>query len=78
MDIRCKLLNLQFTIYVRFKVKQAHSTLEPKNLYLSYFEFEVTSSVIVGLNAFLRSPNLPDEGLSGMPWKFFWHNGQTH
>ena len=27
-------------------------TVEPKNLYLSYFEFEVTSPALVGLNVF--------------------------
>ena len=35
------------------------STLEPEILYLAYLELEVTSSAIVGLNAFLASPNLP-------------------
>ena len=34
-------------------------TLEPEILYLAYLELEVTSSAIVGLNAFLASPNLP-------------------
>ena len=34
-------------------------TLEPEILYLAYLELEVTSSAIVGLKAFLASPNLP-------------------
>ena len=34
-------------------------TLEPEIRYLAYLELEVTSSAIVGLNAFLASPNLP-------------------
>ena len=34
-------------------------TLEPEILYLAYLELEVTSPAIVGLNAFLDSPNLP-------------------
>ena len=49
----------------------AANTLEPKNLYLSYFEFEVTSPAIVGLNSLLSSPHLPDEGPSGLLWNFF-------
>ena len=34
-------------------------TLEPEILYLAYLALEVTSPAIVGLNAFLASPNLP-------------------
>ena len=34
-------------------------TLEPEILYLAYLTLEVTSPAIVGLNAFLASPNLP-------------------
>ena len=34
--------------------------------------FEVTSSAIVVLTAFLDSPNLPKEGLSGLKGKFSW------
>ena len=59
-------------------MKNSHNTLEPKNLYLSYFEFEVTSPAMVGLNVFLSSTHLPDEGSSGLLWKFFWHDGQIH
>ena len=36
---------------------------------------EVTSSAIVGLNAFFNSFNLPINGLGGLLWKFFWHIG---
>ena len=36
-----------------------HYTLEPEILYLAYLALEVTSPAIVGLNAFLASPNLP-------------------
>ena len=36
-----------------------HNTLEPEILYLAYLALEVTSPAIVGLNAFLASPNLP-------------------
>ena len=36
---------------------------------------EVTSSAIVGLNAFLNSFNLPMNGLGGLLWKFFWQIG---
>ena len=50
-------------------------SLEPKFLYLSYLGLEVTSSAIVGLSVFLDSPNLPKEGLSGLLWKFYCHNG---
>ena len=35
------------------------NTLEPEILYLAYLALEVTSPAIVGLNAFLASPNLP-------------------
>ena len=35
------------------------TTLEPEILYLAYLALEVTSPAIVGLNAFLASPNLP-------------------
>ena len=35
---------------------------------------EVTSSAIVGLTAFLDSPNLPKEGLSGLKGKFSWRD----
>ena len=34
-------------------------TLEPEILYLAYLALEVTSPAIVGLNAFLASPNIP-------------------
>ena len=37
----------------------AYCNIEPEILYLAYLELEVTSSAIVGLNAFLASPNLP-------------------
>ena len=40
------------------RVKKWH-TLEPEILYLAYLTLEVTSPAIVGLNAFLASPNLP-------------------
>ena len=35
----------------------------------------MTSSAIVGLNAFLNSSNLPMNGLGGLLWKFFWQIG---
>ena len=60
--------NLYFFFFFFFFLQ---SDLEPRNLYLSYFEFEVTSSAIVGLNAFLSSPHLPDEGSSGLLWNLF-------
>ena len=31
----------------------------------------MTSPAIVGLNDFLSSPHLPDEGSSGLLWNFF-------
>ena len=49
-------------------------TLEPKLLYLPQKRLEVTSSAIVVLTAFLDSPNLPKEGLSGLKRKFSWQN----
>ena len=48
-----------------------HFTLEPKNMYLIFRVFEVTSSAIVGLNACLSSPHLPDEGSCGLLWICF-------
>ena len=61
---------------IRARLKNIRITLEPKNLYLSYFEFEVTSPAIVGLNVFLNSPHLPNEGSSGLLWKSLarWSN----
>ena len=50
------------------------STLEPKLLYLPHKRLEVTSSAIVVLTAFLDSPNLPKEGLSGLKGKFSWRD----
>ena len=38
---------------------------------------EVTSSAIVGLNAFLNSFDLPINGLGGLLWKYFWQIGHT-
>ena len=35
------------------------------------------SSALVGLNAFLRSSNLPGDGLSGQLLNFYWHDGLT-
>ena len=35
---------------------------------------EVTSSAIVVLSAFLDSPNLPKEGLSGLKGNFSWRD----
>ena len=35
----------------------------------------MTSSAIVGLNAFLNSFNLPMNGLGGLLWKIFWQIG---
>ena len=49
-------------------------TLEPKLLYLLKKRLEVTSSAIVVLTAFLDSPNLPKEGLSGLKGKFSWRD----
>ena len=37
----------------------SYFSLEPEILYLAYLALEVTSPAIVGLNAFLASPNLP-------------------
>ena len=51
-------------------VTHAPYTLEPKLLYLPKKRLEVTSSVIVVLTAFLDSPNLLKEGLSGLKGKF--------
>ena len=42
-----------------FLGRLSHHTLEPEILYLAYLALEVTSPAIVGLNAFLASPNLP-------------------
>ena len=49
-------------------------TLEPKLLYQPQKRLEVTSSAIVVLTAFLDSPNLPKEGLSGLKGKFSWRD----
>ena len=49
-------------------------TLEPKLLYLLKKRLEVTSSATVVLTAFLDSPNLPKEGLSGLKGKFSWRD----
>ena len=46
---------------------------EPK-VYISQKRLEVTSLAIVVLNAFLDSPDLPKEGLSGLLWIFFWRD----
>ena len=35
---------------------------------------EVTSPAIVVLNAFLDGSDLPEEGLSGLLWKFIWRD----
>ena len=51
-----------------------HITLEPKLLYVSKKKLEVTSSAIDVLTAFLDSPNLPKEGLSGLKGKFSWRD----
>ena len=51
-----------------------HSYLEPRLLYLPKERLEVTSSAIVVLTAFLDSPNLPKEGLSGLKGKFSWRD----
>ena len=45
-----------------------------KSLYLAKKRLEVTSPAIVVLNAFLDSSDLPKEGLSGLLWKFVWHD----
>ena len=42
-----------------YTISSPVSTLEPEILYLAYLELELTSSAIVGLNAFLASPYLP-------------------
>ena len=49
-------------------------TQEPKSLYLPKKRLEVTSSAIVVLTAFLDSPNLPKEGLSGLKGNFSWRD----
>ena len=49
-------------------------TLEPKFLYLPQKRLAVTSSAMVVLTAFLDSPNLPKEGLSGLKGKFSWRD----
>ena len=51
-----------------------YHTLEPKLLYVPQKRLEVTSSATVVLTAFLDSPNLPKEGLSGLKGKFSWHD----
>ena len=43
-------------------------------LYLPKKRLEVTSFAIVVLTAFLDSPNLPKEGLSGLKGKFSWRD----
>ena len=48
------------------------NTLEPKLLYLPQKRLAVTSSAIVVLTAFLDSPNLSKEGLSGLKGKLSW------
>ena len=52
---------LGFRGFSKNKTRQTkhNVTLEPEILYLAYLALEVTSPAIVGLNAFLASPNLP-------------------
>ena len=51
-----------------------YDTLEPKFLYLSNLGFEVTSSALVGLNAFF----LPNEGSSELLKECSWRGRLTH
>ena len=37
----------------------------------------MSKPAIVGLNTFLESSDLPEEGLDGLLWRFFWCDGLT-
>ena len=69
-------MDIGLTFYAvpsRFIIYPAHKcyTQGAKSLYLAKKRLEVTSPAIVVLNAFLDSSDLPNEGLSGLLWKFF-------
>ena len=56
-----------------FSCEKSFLPREPK-VSISQKRLEVTSPAIAVLNAFLDSPDLPKEGLSGLLWKCFWRD----